>query len=282
MRFFRNDPSLIRWPTTIHEPMEMKGRGMILFDRWIEHYDLAIQSRPERERKAQRYRHIRPEKHLSNLYLYEEQEFDLLPADRAGFTEAVERYLSGRGRPLGTGAARQVSPYQAGSEIRFEAGNNGAEYTRQGWSDPESWGCWTNGFRAEMRIPLERPFEGPALLAVEADGLRQELASHAQRAGGLQPGAAGRLVHRNQGSRGADFADSGLRLGRQAGDPVGVPSGQSRLPGRFRRIRTRPETAGAGAAPAARERGGVRGHRQAPAGFCQAPKKVLWIKGISQ
>ncbi len=169
VRFFRNDPSLIRWPTTIHEPMEMKGRGMILFDRWIEHYDLAIQSRPERERKAQRYRHIRPEKHLSNLYLYEEREFDLLPADRAGFTEAVERYLSGRGRPLGTGAPRQVSPYQAGSEIRFEAGNNGAEYTRQGWSDPESWGCWTNGFRAEMRIPLERPFEGPALLAVEAE-----------------------------------------------------------------------------------------------------------------
>jgi len=173
VRFFRNDPGLIRWPTTIHEPMEMKGRGMVLFDRWIEHYDLAIQSRPERERKAQRYRRIRPEKHLSNLYLYEEQEIELLPADRAGFTEAVERYISRRAQRAPQEAPRQAAqagrPYRAGSEIRFEAGNNGAEYTRQGWSDPEPWGRWTNGFRAEMSIPLERPFEGPAVLAVEAE-----------------------------------------------------------------------------------------------------------------
>jgi SAM-dependent methyltransferase len=164
VRFFRNDPDLIRWPTTIHDPIEVKGRGMTLFDRWIEHYDLAQQSRPERERKAERYRSIRPEKHLSNFYLYEEREFDLLPADRAGFTEAVESYLSRRERQ----AAQKGSPYRAGSEIRFEAGNNGTQYASGGWSDPESWGCWTNGFRADMRIPLERPFEGSAVLAVES------------------------------------------------------------------------------------------------------------------
>jgi len=163
VRFFRNDPSLIRWPASIHDPMEMKGRGMVLFDRWIEHYDLANQSRPERERKAERYRRIRPEKHLSNLYLYEEQEVDLLPASRAGFTEALESYIAGRER-----AAQAGSPYRAGSAIRFEAGNNATQYTRQGWSDPEPWGCWTKGFRAELRIPLERPFEGPARLAVES------------------------------------------------------------------------------------------------------------------
>ena len=164
VRFFRNDPSLIRWPATIHEPMEMKGRGMVLFDRWIEHFDLALQSRQEREGKAGRYRRIRPEKHLSNLYLYEEQEFDLLPATAAGFTQAIERYLAGLDRY----AAPPGSPYQAGAEIRFEAGGNAAEYMRKGWSRPEAWGCWTSGFRAEMRIPLERPFEGPALLDVES------------------------------------------------------------------------------------------------------------------
>jgi len=164
VRFFRNDPSLIRWPAAIHDPMEMKGRGMYLYDRWIEHYDLVIHSRPDRERKARHYRRLRPEKHLSNLYLYEEQEIDLLPATAEGYAEALEAYFSGRERR----AAEAGSPYRARSEIRFEAGGNGGAYTRKGWSDPEPWGRWTNGYRAELRIPLERPLEGPALLALEA------------------------------------------------------------------------------------------------------------------
>jgi len=164
VRFFRNDPELIRWPTTIHETIEMKGRGMVLFDRWIEHYDLVFHSRAERERKARNYRRIRPEKHLSNFYLYEEQEIDLLPADRAGFTEALEIYLSGRERQ----ANQAGEPYRAGTDIGFEAGGNGEGYTRKGWSDPEPWGRWTIGYRAELRILLEIPFEGPALLAVES------------------------------------------------------------------------------------------------------------------
>ena len=163
VRFFRNDPGLIRWPAAIHDPMEIKGRGMILFDRWIEHHDLALLSRAERESKALRYRQIRPEKHLSNLYLYEEQHFDLLPADRAGFTEALETFLARRA----PAPHPSVRPYSAGSEIRF-AGGNAAEYTGEGWSSPETWGCWTNGFHAALRIPLEQPFEGAAVLTVEA------------------------------------------------------------------------------------------------------------------
>jgi len=167
VRFFQNDPGLIRWPANIHDPMEMKGRGMILFDRWIEHHDLVLLPRSERERKAERYRQIRPDKHLSNLYLYEEQPFDLLPADRAGFAEALENYIGHRAE-IETGG--QGTPYRAGAEIRFDAGGNAAEYLRKGWSTPEDWGCWTNGLRAEMRIPLERPFEGAALLEMEALG----------------------------------------------------------------------------------------------------------------
>jgi glycosyltransferase involved in cell wall biosynthesis len=164
VRFFRHDPELIRWPTTIHETIQMKGRGMVLFDRWLEHYDLALNSRAARERKALNYRRIRPEKHLSNFYLYEEQQPDLLPADRAGFTEALEIYISGRERH----ATQPGTPYRAGAEVRFETGGNAVEYTRKGWSDPEPWGRWTNGYRAELRMLLERPFEGPAVLAVEA------------------------------------------------------------------------------------------------------------------
>jgi len=42
------------------------------------------------------------------------------------------------------------------------------EYTRDGWSDPESWGRWTSGHHAELRLSLPYPFAGPALLTVEA------------------------------------------------------------------------------------------------------------------
>lgn len=163
IRFFRNDPDLIRWSPVLHEPMGIKGRGLFLFDRWIEHYDLVIHSRPERERKAQRYRRIRPEKHLSHLYLYEEQQIDLLPATPEGYAEAVAAYLART-----EGLAARPNPYEAGAEIRFEAGGNGVEYARTGWGAPESWGRWTNGFRAEIAIPLADPFEGSALLMVEA------------------------------------------------------------------------------------------------------------------
>jgi glycosyltransferase involved in cell wall biosynthesis len=166
LRFFRNDPHLVRsWPAHIHEPIQMTGRGLILFDRWIEHHDLALKSRAERERKARNYRRLRPEKHLSQFYLYEDREIELLPADQAGFAEALEMYMSGYERESGR---RVASPYQAGSEIRFATGNNGAEYTRKGWSNAESWGRWTDGYRAELRIPLERPFAGSALLVMES------------------------------------------------------------------------------------------------------------------
>ena len=89
----------------------------------------------------------------------------MLPADQAGYIEAVDGFLTSL-----TQASHQPpgSPYRAGSDIRFEAGGNASEYIRQGWSVPEFWGCWTSGFRAEMRIPLEHPFENAALLAVEA------------------------------------------------------------------------------------------------------------------
>jgi hypothetical protein len=119
---------------------------------------------PERQCKCQNYRSLRPEKHLSNFYLYEEQEIDLLPVDAAGFAAAVEGYISGCERR----AVQADGPYQPGSEIRYESSGNSTEYTRKGWSDPESWGRWTSGYRAELCLSLQRPFEGPALLTVEA------------------------------------------------------------------------------------------------------------------
>jgi glycosyltransferase involved in cell wall biosynthesis/SAM-dependent methyltransferase len=163
-RLFRKDPDLIRWPTLIHDPMTIKGRGLVLLDRWIDHYDLIVKSRPDRERKCEYYRSLRPEKHLSDFYLYEEKEIVAVPADAAGFKAAVENYIA-----RCEGLPRQATiPYQPGSEIRFEAGGNGFAYTRSGWANPESWGTWTRGHRAELRLLLQHPFEGDALLSVES------------------------------------------------------------------------------------------------------------------
>lgn len=164
IRLFRNDPKLIAWPPRIHDPMVVRGRGLTAFDRWIEHYDLILKSRPEREKKCQYYRGLRPEKHLSEFYLFEEEEIRLLPADPAGFQAAVEAFTAGRKR----GGGRAAPAYHPGGEILFHAGGNAAHYTTAGWWDPESWGTWTNGRQAEIYLPLETALEGPALLTVEA------------------------------------------------------------------------------------------------------------------
>ncbi len=165
VRFFRNDPSLIQWPTILHDPMVVRGRSMVLFDRWIDHYDLVIKSRPEREAKCEFYRRTRPKKHLSHFYLYEEQQLELLPLDDAGFAAAAQNFIRRRERrsikPPG-------APYRSGEEIRFDEAGGGCQYTQKGWCDPEDWGIWTKGYQADLRIPLAHPMNGPARLTVEA------------------------------------------------------------------------------------------------------------------
>ncbi len=162
---FRNDPDLIRWPALIHDRVAVRGRNMMLFDRWIDHLDLIQKSRPERERKTAYYRATRPENHCSNFYLYEEQDVQFLPADEAGFLTSVERFLT---TSSGLTSGPPVEPYRLGSDIRFETGGNSANYTHSGWSLPEPWGTWTDGPAAQLRIPLAPPLDGPAVLTLEA------------------------------------------------------------------------------------------------------------------
>ncbi|MDR3700770.1 MAG: glycosyltransferase [Candidatus Sulfopaludibacter sp.] len=162
---FRNDPDLIRWPALIHDRVAVRGRNMVLFDRWIDHLDLIQKSRPDRERKTAYYRSQRPDHHCSEFYLYEEQDVEFLPADEAGFLTAVERFLAAS---QSQGPGQSVEPYRPGSEIRFDTGGNSANYTHSGWSLAESSGTWTDGPTAQLRIPLAQPLDGPAWLTLEA------------------------------------------------------------------------------------------------------------------
>jgi hypothetical protein len=74
--------------------------------------------------------------------------------------------LLGLPRPSGWGPIEVR--YEPGSDIRFDAGGNSHHYTLGGWSEPEDWGMWTDGYRAELLICLERPFTGPVQLSIEA------------------------------------------------------------------------------------------------------------------
>jgi len=58
--------------------------------------------------------------------------------------------------------------YQQGEVIRFQTGGESADYPRVSWGFPENWGTWTIGHQALLYLPLETPFQGAALLTVEA------------------------------------------------------------------------------------------------------------------
>lgn len=152
LRLFRNDPSLITWPAEIHDPMRVEGRGLVLTDRWIDHYDAVDRSREEREAKCRHYLALRPAKHMSYFYLWEDAEADLLPADSAGFYRAMERALPAAQQK----AILSFETYTLGSEIRFEAGGNSEAFRRGDWSKPEDWGTWTEGHRVVLSLPLDR------------------------------------------------------------------------------------------------------------------------------
>ena len=160
LRLFRNDPRIIIWPDKIHDHMKVGGRGMVLTDRCIDHWDLVYSSRPEREKKCARYQSIRPEFHLSHLYLYEEQEIQTLAVNEDGLHSAILALA---------GAAPTLGPalYNPGELVDFRSGGNSDKYVCRGWSDPEPWGTWTDGSEAEIYFLLKEPFgEGAVLTAL--------------------------------------------------------------------------------------------------------------------
>ncbi len=149
LRLFRNDPALIHWPPGLHEHLVVEGAGAVLWDRWIDHHVLWQQSRAERARKCAAYRHIRPEKHLSHFYLWEDQAVRLSPCDSNGATAA--------------------EPLDSGAEVLFGVDGTAAPYKVDGWSHAEPWGTWTDGHQAVLRLPLKRSPGGPVEVTLEAN-----------------------------------------------------------------------------------------------------------------
>jgi hypothetical protein len=156
-RLFRNDPRLIVWPGKIHDHMRFSGPGVVLTDRWIEHWNLVCSSRPEREMKCERCRSLRPEFHLSYCYLYEEEDIQTLPADEAGLRCAILATAGSMTKP-------EPPVYRSGELVDFRSGGNSLKYACQGWSGQEPWGTWTQAAEAELFFLLDEPFEAAAML----------------------------------------------------------------------------------------------------------------------
>ena len=154
-RLFRNDPRLVTWPKRIHEQLDVQGASLVWPDGWIEHRNLVQTTREQREEKCRAYRAARPDKHFSEMYLYEGQELATLPLDIG--PEFVFK--------AGIQDPEWVSPvpYDPGSEIDFKDNGNSSDFTPTGWSPPEAWGRWTVGPLAEIRLPLDRPLGTRAL-----------------------------------------------------------------------------------------------------------------------
>lgn len=164
VRLFRNDFHLIEWPKEIHQMTRVEGQGATLMDRYIDHHVLALAGRHEREKKCREYQRLRPERHLSHYYLYEDYNPPLLPADQKGFASAIAT-LPHCGMPWTVGPALR---YETGKEILFGSDGTGSRYAIAGFGLPEPWGVWTDGEWAVLRMALKDMLSGPAVLVVAA------------------------------------------------------------------------------------------------------------------
>jgi predicted RNA-binding protein YlxR (DUF448 family) len=165
LRLFRNDSNIVDWPKKIHDHMIVRGRGLILTDRWIDHYDLVFRSRQERERKCLYYREQRPQKDMSCFYLWEDQVVELSDMAPAALRDALARVAPGIDERR---TGRRV-PCGRGAEICFSSGGNSDPYKGDGWSLAEPWGTWTEGYRADLILPLKEHFRGGVLATLEAN-----------------------------------------------------------------------------------------------------------------
>ena len=87
MRLFRNDPSLLQFPQSIHQPTRVAGAEGYLRHLIIDHHVLRLLTRQQREEKARHYRKLRPEFPLADYYLYEE--FSPPTIDTLGSVEGI-------------------------------------------------------------------------------------------------------------------------------------------------------------------------------------------------
>lgn len=99
LRFFRNIPSLLKFPTKIHESILVAGEGVYLSDASIYHWDLVWNSRENREKKVARYTRLNPENPCGEYYLYEDHYHEVASVEVIPSLPSSNRQIA----PINTG-----------------------------------------------------------------------------------------------------------------------------------------------------------------------------------
>lgn len=73
-----------------------------------------------------------------------------------------------RGRSLHSGLPDAKEIYTPGHEVTFSAAGDACNYELYGWSSPEDWGTWTEGYRAMLWLRLARPLSTATRLVIDA------------------------------------------------------------------------------------------------------------------
>lgn len=78
------------------------------------------------------------------------------------------RFALGLLRPFRTPPqGRIATSYNLGDVVDFTAAGNSRWYAVRGWSEPESWGCWSLDDRAQIRLRLQEHARGPLHLEMK-------------------------------------------------------------------------------------------------------------------
>lgn len=59
-----------------------------------------------------------------------------------------------REAPVRANTSKEPTPLSAGDRVEFSSMGGGTGYLLDGWTTPESWGVWTNGKEARIKLPI--------------------------------------------------------------------------------------------------------------------------------
>lgn len=91
--------------------------------------------------------------------------------DSSGVVDGFKIIAPDWGRQDTLAGLTQVMPeYQLGSQLMFMAGGEDAKYLAVGWSEPESWGVWSEGDSASVVLMLAQEPTSDLILQVDGVG----------------------------------------------------------------------------------------------------------------
>jgi putative flippase GtrA len=118
----------------------------------------------------------------SDQKLWDIVRLSLKESDRAGIVDGFRVLAPGwascsacvKSADLNPSPTAILPRYKSGTPMRFNNTGNSDQYRLLGWSIPESWGTWSEGFSAAIGLALDSPALSDLRLELTADGYVNE------------------------------------------------------------------------------------------------------------